>query len=134
MTALETLQKYGLKTDVKSIRGRLEKDIYWSLACQRFTFNGYADTPDNESDIINRFKAQEFARDAKAADLSLLCSLAEKGKRYEKAVKDRKQEAQRFIHTMHEFYGNTRFWGVTIFKEHIKVIDKIITEAEGKRK
>ena len=131
MTALETLQKYGLKTDLESVKDRMNhpQGNYWTIAIT--SPHAKDEHPDHDSD--EHYWRWE-ARSLYVADLSLLCSLAEKGERYEKAVKDRKQEAQRFIHTMYEFYGNTRFWGVTIFKEHIKVIDKIITEAEGKGK
>jgi len=68
MTPLETLQKYGLKTDVKSIRERVEKSY---------------------TELDNMVSAEWVKRiEINRADLSVLCSLAEKGERWEKAGKE----------------------------------------------
>jgi hypothetical protein len=69
VTALETLQKYGLKMDVKSIRERLyNPDNY---------FRELKTTLSNTIDgTIKAMNAEDIVHDA---DLALLCELAEKG-------------------------------------------------------
>ena len=108
MTPLETLQKYGLKTDVKSIRERIEKNDYF-----HFVLN---------SDFPMDFRSDEIHNEAqrlRSADLSLLCELAEKGGRFEKAVKNHRDELE-----PHRCMDEYAFYAV-------KELTEIITEAEG---
>ena len=70
MTPLETLAKYGLKTDVKSIRERMLKNDYFSIVY------GSDVTTDRHVSSVKK-----EADNLRTADLSLLCSLAEKGER-----------------------------------------------------
>lgn len=77
MTPLKTLQKYGLKTDVKSVKERLATEdtvIYWSSIMWRF-------------ERIEDKEVIAIAKSLRTADLALLCALAEKGERYDKAIK-----------------------------------------------
>lgn len=106
MTAKETLEKYGLATDVKSIKKRI---IYQPSSY--IVSGSYAE---KERNII--------AETLKYADLSLLCELAEKGERYDKAVKKELENAQSFI----KFDGQK---GQAVAIEYI--LKAIITEAEG---
>ena len=73
MTALETLAKYGLKSDVKSIRERLYNPDNYFLEL-KITFSNTIDG------TIKAINAEDIVHDA---DLSLLCSLAEKGEALE---------------------------------------------------
>jgi len=101
MTALETLQKYGLKTDVKSIRERLDTVLSWDC---------------------NAYSIYTDSKEVYTADLSLLCSLAEKGERYEKAVKDYQDMLVTLEH------------GMFSVPELIRAFKYIIAEAEGETK
>ena len=114
MTAKETLAKYGLKTDVKSIRERVfanngfnDSELYFEIA-DKFTNN------DEESEHITLRLIN--------ADLALLCKLAEKGERYEKAVKNHRDELE-----PHRCMDEYAFYAV-------KELTEIITEAEGEPK
>jgi len=73
MTPIETLQKYGLKTDVKSVKERLyNPDNY---------FRELKTTLSNTIDgTIKAINAEDIVHDA---DLALLCEMAEKGERVE---------------------------------------------------
>lgn len=73
MTPLETFAKYGLDTSVKAIRERMEGNLGLYLGIVDHYCPMY-------SHSIRENKADELY----AADLALLCSLAEKGERYEK--------------------------------------------------
>jgi len=76
MTALETLQKYGLKTDVKSIKYRVEMDSYFAEILPVLHI------PSNEMLCDVGWGKLNHARNiCRSADLTLLCSLAEKGER-----------------------------------------------------
>ena len=108
MTPLETLQKYGLKTDVKSIKERIEKDDYGMIALK---IRGEL----NSSSVI----LSDLVRSIKAADLALLCELAEKGERYEKAVKAHREQLEGCRHTS------------VCAPLALNELDEIITEAEG---
>ena len=124
MTALETLQKYGLKTDVKSIRERMLKNDYFSIVYgSDVTTDRHVSSVKKEADNLH------------TADLSLLCSLAEKGERWEMAVKKSKSELKSLISAIYDYdNGRKRYWDSTIAKERIKTLDEIITEAEGETK
>ena len=75
MTPLETLAKYGLKTDVKSIRERMLKNDYFSIVY------GSDVTTDRHVSSVKK-----EADNLRTADLSLLCSFAEKGERENKLL------------------------------------------------
>lgn len=75
MTALETLQKYGLKTDVKSIRERTGKS--YSDLLVKFIIE--QKEPQSVLGINYDSAFRKRWEEIKSADLSLLCSLAEKG-------------------------------------------------------
>ena len=84
MTPLETLQKYGLKTDVKSVKERLyNPDNYFREL--KITFSNTIDG------TIKAMNAEDIVHDA---DLSLLCSLAEKGEELEE-IKARAEERRK---------------------------------------
>ena len=78
MTPLETLQKYNLKTDVKSIKYRVEMDSYFAEILPVLHI------PSNEMLCDVGWGKLNHARNiCRSADLSLLCSLAEKGEALE---------------------------------------------------
>ena len=111
MTPLETLQKYGLKTDVPSIKERLTvRDYYtaihWSERFMELPLEPY-ETFDEVVDALE------------SADLALLCSLAKKGERYEKAVKAHREQLEGCRHTS------------VCAPLALNELDEIITEAEG---
>jgi len=90
MTPLETLQKYGLKTDVKSIRERIEatlhlnnKEDHYSIVVHSLTEQELS-TKNPREDVEER--SEHRSLQLLAADLSLLCSLAEKGERENKLL------------------------------------------------
>ena len=123
MTPLETLAKYGLKSDVKSIKERIEKDSYFQ------DLIGVLHIPHNEMLCDVGWGKLNNARSiCRTADLSLLCSLAEKGERYEKAVtilknrrnKLRGESANGFQSKLNEFTVDT-----------LDYLLMKITEAEG---
>ena len=125
MTPLETLQKYNLKTDVKSIRERLYNPDNYFLEL-KITF------PNTIDGTIKAINAEDIVHDA---DLALLCELAEKGERWERAVKKSKSELKSLISAIYDYdNGRKRYWDSTIAKERIKTLDEIITEAEGETK
>ena len=121
MTALETLQKYGLKTDVKSIRERLYNPDNYFLEL-KITFSNTIDG------TIKAINAEDIVHDA---DLALLCELAEKGERWERAVtiiknrrnKLRGESANGFQSKLNEFTVDT-----------LDYLLMKITEAEGEGK
>ena len=106
MTPLETLQKYGLPTDLPSIKKRLTADGYMIMAAEMSIDGGKFE----KSDIIVIAKVIKFC------DLALLCSLAEKGERYEKAVKANRDKVAK---------------AYSMLVESENVFAEIITEAEG---
>jgi len=73
MTAKETLQKYGLKTDVKSIKERI------------FNIGDFGECSNAlyKSQLIksNGFYSIKMLTECHTADLSLLCEIAEKGEK-----------------------------------------------------
>ena len=77
MTPLEILQKYGLKTDVKSIRERTGKS-YSDLLVKFITEQK---EPQSMLGINYDSAFRHRWEEIKNADLSLLCSFAEKGER-----------------------------------------------------
>lgn len=82
MNALETLQNYRLPTDVKSISERINDKIkVYMLARKIVDENGYEK---HEIETINSV--------INKTDIALLCELAEKGERYEKAIAMIKKE------------------------------------------
>ena len=111
--ANEILLKYNLKTDVKSIRERVEKDAYWALA-RSLSINNPMQ--------FSKTSIEKIFDDIRAADLSLLCELAEKGERYEKAVKNHREELEPHRH-------------IDVCAPYaIRELDEIITESEGEPK
>ena len=127
MTPLETLQKYGLKTDVPSIKERLTvRDYYtaihWSERFMELPLEPY-ETFDEVVDALE------------SADLALLCSLAKKGERYEKAVKSHLQYWQSLLERYEKDNKPSLAYG-TVFEQmqcndRVSAILEIITEAEG---
>ena len=77
MTPLETLQKYELKTDVKSIRERLSYVYSYKSIIREYLTTGKSIT--NEQFYSQIYKLEDELR---SADISMLCSLAEKGERW----------------------------------------------------
>jgi hypothetical protein len=124
MTPLETLAKYGLKTDVKSIRERLyNPDNYFREL--KITFSNTIDG------TIKAMNAEDIVHDA---DLSLLCSLAEKGERWERAVKDIRPVLGKMLE---ELWRGVEVIPKSFFdklREYMLNIDNIISEAEGETK
>ena len=119
MTALETLQKYGLKTDVKSIKERLyNPDNYFREL--KITFSNTIDG------TIKAINAEDIVHDA---DLSLLCEMAEKGERYEKAVKEQLEIAQKKAKEFDDnMFPSNFFW---TYQGAVNALEKIIKESEG---
>jgi hypothetical protein len=119
MTALETLQKYGLKTDVKSIRERLYNPDNYFLEL-KITFSNTIDG------TIKAINAEDIVHDA---DLSLLCEMAEKGERYEKAVKEQLEIAQKKAKEFDDnMFPSNFFW---TYQGAVNALEKIIKESEG---
>ena len=119
-------EKYGLKTDVKSVKERLFGG-HFSYA--RFLI-GYIEKHEGISEY-DSVTAVDFCgrwSEIKDADLALLCSLAEKGERYEKAVKA--LWAQEVIKhgKVDSFIEN---WEKSLHSAKIEACVQIITEAEG---
>ena len=107
-------EKYGLKTDVKSVKERLFGG-HFSYA--RFLI-GYIEKHEGISEY-DSVTAVDFCgrwSEIKDADLALLCSLAEKGERYEKAVKANRDKVAK---------------AYSMLVESENVFAEIITEAEG---
>jgi len=121
MTPFETLQKYNLKTDVKSIRERLQGNVSY--------FDGIVISVVRMA--IDDTSLQDVQHLCQNADLALLCSLAEKGERYEKAVtiiknrrnKLRGESANGFQSKLNEFTVDT-----------LDYLLMKITEADGEGK
>ena len=119
MTPLETLQKYGLKTDVKSIRERLYNPDNYFLEL-KITFSNTIDG------TIKAINAEDIVHDA---DLSLLCEMAEKGERYEKAVKEQLEIAQKKAKEFDDnMFPSNFFW---TYQGAVNALEKIIKESEG---
>jgi len=120
MTTLETLAKYGLKSDVPSIKKRLMEDGYMIMSAEMCIDGGKFE----KSDILVIAKVIKFC------DLSLLCSLAEKGERYEKAVKEKVESARYTLENVDDdieernYYTGRKEMAEELFAE-------LITEAEG---
>lgn len=90
MTPRETLEKYGLKTDVKSIRERFEKaqkSLFFYIEIVEKVL--LIDPVWNSEEEYNEKNA--LAVELRSADLALLCELAEKGEELE-AIKKRAEE------------------------------------------
>lgn len=85
MTPLETLQKYGLKTDVKSIKERMRIDVYPQLV--PLAPRCYDDNDGSRTTMLEKAREAEIDM-LRAADLELLFELAEKGERAESAEKE----------------------------------------------
>jgi len=107
MTPLETLAKYGLDTSYKMVKARLEQNTYFD----RIIGGGNGN-----------FDLYVSADDLRSADLTLLCSLAEKGERWERAVKDYQDMLVTLEH------------GMFSVPELIRAFKYIIAEAEGEGK
>jgi hypothetical protein len=120
MTPLETLQKYGLKTDVKSIRERTGKS-YSDLLVKFITEQK---EPQSMLGINYDSAFRHRWEEIKNADLALLCELAEKGERLEKVVKDSRSAYQEQANIS----GGLKKVEYNIA---VAVLDEIITEAEG---
>ena len=118
MNAKETLEKYGLKTDVKSIKERI------------FNIGDFGESSNAiyKAQLIsaNGFYSIKMLTECHTADLSLLCELAEKGERYEKAVKNRRTELQHIVDG--QYY---RSWAVMLASNINAELNRIIAEAEG---
>jgi len=130
MTPLETLGKYGLKTDVKSIKERIEKSqtssyFYGTLAEALLHIDHIWNTEQQYAE------KSALAVELRTADLTLLCSLAEKGERWERAVKDLKA-LEICRHTAVDSYIEN--WEKSLHSAKIEACEEIITEAEGEGK
>jgi len=125
MTALETLTKYGLKTDVKSVRERIKANEYQYIAqevCDEHT-------PQSA-------RLWGISSELRTADLSLLCSLAEKRERYEKAVKKAKEKVESERYTLANVDDDIEEINYYTGRKEMaeELLDEIITEAEGEGK
>lgn len=125
MKPLETLQKYGLKTDVKSIRERLyNPDNYFREL--KITFSNTIDG------TIKAINAEDIVHDA---DLALLCEMAEKGERVNAWGKESKQAIEKAWIIMND-HGAETTEEITLVRHAIWVAREITesykAEGEGK--
>lgn len=112
MTPRETLKKYGLKTDVKSIRERMDANEYWKLAF-------------NECWRTKEITVDDIAIELAAADITLLCELAEKGERAIELIKCNRRELNASLEeSTSESSKSTYEFGLDLF-------DDLIDELEG---
>jgi len=81
MTPLETLAKYGLKTDVKSIRERVFLNVEKRFSYSEFLIKWLQNIHGVHVQIPIDSDFRHAWEEIKNADLALLCSLAEKGER-----------------------------------------------------
>ena len=81
MTPLETLQKYGLATDVKSVKERVSNDFqHFGIAVE------YLRNDESLSKMAFDRKVNILEDELRTADLALLCELAEIGERENKLL------------------------------------------------
>lgn len=80
MTPRETLEKYGLKTDVKSIRERMEGRKHSELA-RSYILERDGHPLDEIDEALHEAYITMATVELRSADLTLLCELAEKGER-----------------------------------------------------
>ena len=121
--AKELLQKYGLKTSVKAIKERIANSqilshSYLSIASNVLHFDPLWVSVQQHNEYY------ALAVELRSADLALLCSLAEKGERLEKVVKDSRSAYQEQANIS----GGLKKVEYNIA---VAVLDEIITEAEG---
>ena len=114
------LEKYGLKTDTKSIKERVEKDTYISVL-----MNWIYIPSDELLCDVGWEKLNEARTECRTADLAILCYRAEMGERdarWERIVKQHriKLEPHRHVSVCAPFALNE--------------LDEIIAEAEGEPK
>jgi len=117
-------EKYGLASDVKSIRERIEKDEYAKHAWEKRGQPSFGIYREHDVESVTR-----EANEQRSADLALLCELAEKGERYEKAVKEKRAELAKTYAIVCETEIQK-----ALAKTIDNVLDGIITEAEGEGK
>jgi len=86
MTPLETLAKYGLKTDVKSIRERVFLNVEKRFSYSEFLIKWLQNIHGVHVQIPIDSDFRHAWEEIKNADLALLCSLAEKGERENKLL------------------------------------------------
>ena len=127
MTPLETLAKYGLKTDVKSIRERVFLNVEKRFSYSEFLIKWLQNIHGVHVQIPIDSDFRHAWEEIKNADLTLLCSLAEKGERLEKVVKDSRSAYQEQANIS----GGLKKVEYNIA---VAVLDEIITEAEGEGK
>jgi len=126
MTPLETLAKYGLKSDAQSIGYRVEMDSYHA------DLIGQLHIPSNEMLCDVGWDKLNHARNiCRSADLSLLCSLAEKGKRLATVQEDIGIILRA---TIGDLCNENHFDTAREIENKLDSINKIITEAEGEGK
>ena len=119
MTTLETLAKYGLKTNVKAIKERILKLLLLHDVDEDVVWYNVELTGKQANEVQNI--------------ILLLCSLAEKGERYEKAVKEKVESAIYTLENVDDDIEERNYY--TGRKEMAEeLLDEIITEAEGETK
>lgn len=121
-------EKYGLKTDVKSIRERTGKS-YSDLLVKFITEQK---EPQSMLGINYDSAFRHRWEEIKNADLALLCELAEKGERY---------EAEHELISHYRYLFNIVNFRIALDEEdelaaynEIKRLEAIISEAEGEGK
>lgn len=133
MTALETLAKYGLKTDIATVKKRLTEDDYMIMSAEMCIDGGK----------FEKHEITVIAKVIKFCDIQLLCSLAEKGERYEKVRKMAVESKDVLVDGMEE-WETIKGYGVMGYNNYsipriavdnaFERFDEIITEAEGEGK
>lgn len=80
MTAKEILEKYGLKTDVKSVKERLRPQENKPFSYSQFLIKWLGGTTQIDKDFLYAWN------DIKNADLDLLCEMAERVEKVEELL------------------------------------------------
>ena len=82
MTAKETLEKYGLKTDVKSIRERLRNRTHSEIAT-KYVFDWLGHPLDKQDEKSKNLQITVAQVELYRADLALICEIAERAEEVE---------------------------------------------------
>ena len=120
MTPLETLAKYGLDTSVKAIRKRIDNCQHRGIAIQKLI---------EIDDAITTIG--DLETELRTADLTLLCSLAEKGERLATVQEDIGIILRA---TIGDLCNENHFDTAREIENKLDSINKIIAEAEGEGK
>ena len=119
LNAKSLLEEHGLKTGIESIRKRIKN------------MNYYADIHYHEKEAVlcEPYETwDELIDDLEAADLIVLCELAKKGERLEKAIKEELEIAERKVKDFsNSLFPSNFFWE---YQGKASVLTKIILEGE----